>query len=611
MPQQLQEFSIPIPEGVRYLSEIDLFQEKGLPSNCLFDKGKTGCGGTTIALAPEQGDYVIAVPFIALILNKTRDNAKILGVYGEVTEAQIKAYHESHEVRKYLVTYESLERLMETVDVTSFKLLVDEYHILFTQYGTVDRLFRKKGAQKVLRNYHRFAEYCFMSATPLEDDFILEEVKELPKVTACWEDVDPVTVQSVLCDDVHATVCAAIRRFLTGEIDGNAYFFVNSVERIKFYIEKVGLTEENTRALYSLSNKTNIGIERSDINSEPKKINFLTSAAFEGVDLFDEDGMIFIVSDSQSPHKIIDISTSFMQISGRIRNALRYKDLVVHFYNKTRYSEDVTYEDYKKACEDEIAQCQEDAEAINGLRDGLRARLEIQGGNGYLSKNEENRFECDANLLKVDLYQFKLTRLLYSSSRSLHEAYSQRDFNITQLFSKKKFDIVEESEKRMTFREKVLFLKGMRVGIPEKYGYEDPEWHEKEYEKWEKVEEILRHETMIKKAIYLPQIGYDGIERLNYNPQEVQRKIIQIEPMNDAKKIAVVLKEQGLEERFYSNAELKKVIQDAYDYLAVGAKAKASDILKFYRVKGDKNQQVRKNGKRVKGYIVVRRRTDL
>lgn len=37
------------PGGTRYLAE----KMKDLPMNCLFDKGKTGCGGTTIALCNE------------------------------------------------------------------------------------------------------------------------------------------------------------------------------------------------------------------------------------------------------------------------------------------------------------------------------------------------------------------------------------------------------------------------------------------------------------------------------------------------------------------------------------------------------------------------------
>lgn len=48
-----------------YLSEV----VRALPKNCLFDKGKVGCGGTSLAIESEDA-YVICVPFISLVENK-------------------------------------------------------------------------------------------------------------------------------------------------------------------------------------------------------------------------------------------------------------------------------------------------------------------------------------------------------------------------------------------------------------------------------------------------------------------------------------------------------------------------------------------------------------
>ena len=41
-----------------------------LPSNCIFNKVITGCGGTTVVLFNNE-NYVIAVPTTELIINKT------------------------------------------------------------------------------------------------------------------------------------------------------------------------------------------------------------------------------------------------------------------------------------------------------------------------------------------------------------------------------------------------------------------------------------------------------------------------------------------------------------------------------------------------------------
>ena len=68
-----------------------------LPKNCLFNKGKVGCGGPTLAIEGSE-PYVIAVPFSSLTFNKVgqypneRCNYRLLGVSEGVTPDDIKAY---------------------------------------------------------------------------------------------------------------------------------------------------------------------------------------------------------------------------------------------------------------------------------------------------------------------------------------------------------------------------------------------------------------------------------------------------------------------------------------------------------------------------------------
>jgi len=66
--------TISIESGVKYLGQSN--QITSLPSNCIFDKGKVGCGGTTLAIESNK-PYVIAVPFISLIENKVSQHSNI------------------------------------------------------------------------------------------------------------------------------------------------------------------------------------------------------------------------------------------------------------------------------------------------------------------------------------------------------------------------------------------------------------------------------------------------------------------------------------------------------------------------------------------------------
>jgi len=58
--------TITAPKGVTYLSEIKDFE---MPVNCIFNKGKTGCGGTEHVIN-QNGHAIIAVPTINLVKNK-------------------------------------------------------------------------------------------------------------------------------------------------------------------------------------------------------------------------------------------------------------------------------------------------------------------------------------------------------------------------------------------------------------------------------------------------------------------------------------------------------------------------------------------------------------
>lgn len=135
----------------------------------------------------QQGHTIIAVPFVNLAKNKEITNERrqyeVLAVHGEVSNDDIIDYTNSHETLKILVVYDSLPRLVNILSdrgynvYRDFFLLVDEYHILFNHYS-----FRHKPIKTLLALAHNFERVTYMSATPIEREFILEELKHLPTV---------------------------------------------------------------------------------------------------------------------------------------------------------------------------------------------------------------------------------------------------------------------------------------------------------------------------------------------------------------------------------------------------------------------------------------------
>ena len=58
--------------------------DSDLPHNCIFNKARTGCGATTIAIRNNE-NYVIAVPTTELIVNKCNSERELFGLYGNFT----------------------------------------------------------------------------------------------------------------------------------------------------------------------------------------------------------------------------------------------------------------------------------------------------------------------------------------------------------------------------------------------------------------------------------------------------------------------------------------------------------------------------------------------
>jgi len=154
-----------------------------LPVNCLFNKIVPGCGGTELALRNHK-HTIIAMPFISLVVNKTEKEehrGKVLGVSGSTSNDEIEEYIRTHEVWKIAVVYDSLPkviRVFQNMDINPYEecfLLVDEYHILFNQY-----VFRNSAIKRLLSEAKNFKEKTYMTATPIYEEFMLEELKDMP-----------------------------------------------------------------------------------------------------------------------------------------------------------------------------------------------------------------------------------------------------------------------------------------------------------------------------------------------------------------------------------------------------------------------------------------------
>lgn len=550
----MEKTIVHIPSDVTYLSTYI----EDLPHNCIFDKGKTGAGGTYIAITNDE-PYIIAVPFLSLIENKVQQHPNMLGVYGKIKDKTIKDYLKSDVYpKKIMVTYDSLCRVTALINPKEYRLLVDEYHLLFTSYS-----FRYEAVRCVLDTYNNYKSYCFMTATVLEKDFILTELNHIPIVEYQWDTVKEVTVNSLKCThSVVPTVSNIITQYLTGRIEGNAHFFVNSVDFIAEMVKIHNLTNDNTKAIWSAYNKTKMSLTNSLTTDAPKKINFYTSKCFEGVDLKDTEGRIYIISDKSKAHTMVDISTSIQQICGRLRDTKFAQD-IFHIYTTTRYDVELNYEEYRESTKVGIDKAHKHTIQLNNLDIDLRLNI-VLSEEGYVSKRKD-LFIFDENLVKIDLYNYKITKYLYRLRINLTKEYQKVGYIVNNDIHQDYKNLVKEKFQLSNyFKETVLECKE----------------GDADYLLWA----TTKYDFLSDAIKYL---GYERIETMEYNIQRIKKALLPYshKSVNDKVKILLEQRKEIYQGGFITNENLKQIFADIYKELEIDKTPKSSDIKEYFKIK--------------------------
>lgn len=402
-----------------YLSEI----MTELPSKTLLNKGVTGCGGTYVELHSKRNSLIL-VPTIELAKNKGKDG---FVVHGKVDDRQIIEYINSDiQYKKIIGTYDSLSRLINLVD-SSYFLLVDEYHILFNAYS-----FRNTAILFILKNYNLFNDYCFMTATPLDDDIILDEIKHLNRTNITW--LKAVSIKLNLVDASFTT--KELIKILNKEsnLEINYHIFLNSIKTIKDIVTKANLQDYKV-VCSETSRQNNRTLKMGSTLDKVCKYNFYTSTAFEGCDIFDPIGKTIILCDTNIATTILDISTLVRQICGRLRDSI-YKEEVTLVLNtsKHRYA-GTSLEIFKAKVKENIILGKYTEEKFNTDTDVLYKEKELRAYSAetynsfYVNKYNNNIF-YDDNLRKMDEYNYKLITEIYNNSISVIKEASKNNMEL-------------------------------------------------------------------------------------------------------------------------------------------------------------------------------------
>jgi len=552
-----------------------------LPSNCVLNKVATGCGGTSLEIENMNRDSIITVPLEQMIQNKvdqypndrTPKDFKLFGVCSGISQDDLINYLKTNKVHKIIVTYDSLPRVIDAINdlkersIEDYFLLIDEVHYILNNYQ-----LRKEAIKKLLTIYPIFKKWCFMTATPNEEEFTLEELKDIPIVIAPFE-LEKIEIQNIQTIQVEATIKKLINRYLNSKFQ-NAHIFVNSVEIIAKLIKACELDNTNCKAVWSKGNKsyktTIHGISRSNVGGQPKKINFYTSTCFEGSDILDEEGHYIIVSDGGKAHTLNDISTSFRQIMGRIRNT-KYRNSVTHIFKGTRYSEIKSYAEYKAYTVRILNDAEKLIYAYNNLTEH---KLKEESLNEYYITKHDDKYSIDKNLIKYDLMKYKLANETNASIAIIKQEQEKNGFKVmNSKHNMQPSDYLKE-DKAARIKFKDAFMEYTELKEEQKTVLYDSVIEQR-------IEILEQAYSILRKAYHT--LGVDEVKKSNYNQTAIKRRLIAVSDKSNENKIARILNKSGIKtNEFIPLTEAKNKLKIAYNLVKIDKQPKAMDLNNYF-----------------------------
>ena len=510
-----------------------------LPSNCVLDKGRTGCGATTLAIR-QRGNAIIAVPYVNLIKSKESQHGDILlGVYEGTGRKEILEYAQSHDTHKIMVTYDSLPKVIDTLEskgydvMNDYQLVIDEWQVILNSYD-----FRPEAIQGLLKATGGFKDVIYMTATPVKKKYWPEEMKHLQKVKIWWQDEQELELHSVKT----SSPARLVAEFCENRTDEyNLHIFVNSVTVISRIIKYAGLKPEEVRIICSknreskATNQSKLGKDYpiADITDAVKPYNFYTSTAFEGCDIYDEKGLAVILNDGHIPHSLLPVDTLFL------------------------------YEEYVEASEKAFKEAEEYAKRINDSINGADI-ADLYTNKRYV-RMQDGRMIADRNMQNNDLLKRELQSVIYDNWGNLMDEIRASGIKIDkteEAYLEK--PVKEATTKKTSFKEMFKAyceLKSAKSLFPT-------------------AAQILieKNKPLVKAAYDI--LGESKVRALKYKVTDIRRELIKASTVTETEKIIRMVKQVLPYRKAIQRTEIAKALQEIYNTLGIHRIAVATDIMK-------------------------------
>ena len=567
--------------NARYLGELERFKD-GIPFG-IVNKTKTDVGGTYVA-ANCSSNYIIVCTFKDLVDSIAADKNnryEVFKCYGGIREYQFRKYIKNNTTYKIAVTYDSLPKLIGWLSGTEgWKVLVDEYHLILE-----DMDFRYDAINGLMEEIQKFRHYSFLSATPIDLDFEIDFLKQLPHYKVQWNGVTKITPIRYKVTQLTKGLARFIQIFLDEgislpDINGNVskveelYIFINSVTSIKQIADTLKLNPDDVKICCAdrIRNNKLLGeYQIESVSSHNKKINFFTKKCFQGCNLFTNNGLIIVASDAYRTQTLVDISTTMEQIAGRIRINDEYQNIfrnvIVHLFstNKNVMSD----EEFEMVMQDKEKEADKLLSGWSKLdKEERQTYIKRMSLDTELVSIINGRMVYN-NLKKQSFIYKQALRKTYKDGISIRDSFMQSEkFELTNQNKWKDFNI--KLAKAMTVSYEQL-LKDYLDSPSESY--------EQEYPEFPLIKRYLKESEM---------------NTLRWNREKMLKAV---EDKKQVDKVFLAIYQPG----FISNKDLKSKLKDEFGRLGIKLSPKATLIENCTLYSVEKASR-KIDGKTVSGY---------
>lgn len=567
--------------NARYLGELERFKD-GIPFG-IVNKTKTDVGGTYVA-ANCSSNYIIVCPFKDLVDSIAADKNnryEVFKCYGGVREYQFRKYIKNNTTYKIAVTYDSLPKLIRWLSGTEgWKVLVDEYHLILE-----DMDFRYDAINGLMEEIQKFRHYSFLSATPIDLDFEIDFLKQLPHYKVQWNGVTKITPIRYKVTQLTKGLARFIQIFLDEgislpDINGNVskveelYIFINSVTSIKQIADTLKLNPDDVKICCAdrIRNNKLLGeYQIESVSSPNKKINFFTKKCFQGCNLFTNNGLIIVASDAYRTQTLVDISTTMEQIAGRIRINDEYQNIfrnvIVHLFSTNK-------------------NVMSDEEFEMLMQDKEKEADKLLSGWSKLDKEERQtyikRMNLDTELVSIingKMVYNNLKKQSFIYKQELRKTYKDGISIRDSFMQSEKFELTNQN-KWKDFN--IKLAKAMTVSYEQllkDYLDSPSESYEQEYPEFPLIKRYLKESEM---------------NTLRWNREKMLKAV---EDKKQVDKVFLAIYQPG----FISNKDLKSKLKDEFGRLGIKLSPKATLIENCTLYSVEKASR-KIDGKTVSGY---------